>query len=64
MPMCIDKNVSVHLWFSRQRWAAIGREVRRDGVQLVVRVLAVQVTVLAVRQNRDQQAIVVGVVHA
>lgn len=62
--MCIDKNVSVHLWFPRQRWAAVGCEVRRDGFQLVVRVLAVQVTVLAVRQNRDQQAIVVGVVHA
>lgn len=56
--------IFIYLWFSRQRRASISCEVRRYRLQLVVRVLAVQVAVLAVRQDADQDAVEVGVIHS
>jgi len=51
------------LWFSRQRRAAISSEERRDVIQLVLVVFAVQISQFTVRQNGNQKAVKVRMVE-
>jgi hypothetical protein len=52
-----------YLRFASQRRAAIGRKVLCQRFELVVCVAAVEEPVLAVREDRDDETIEVGVVH-
>lgn len=51
------------LRLTSQSRAMVGSEVRPNDVQLVLAILRVQVAEFAVRQDRDQDAVVVRVVH-
>lgn len=55
---------STHLWFPSQRWAAIRCEIRSNPIQLVMSIFAVQISQFTMRENRNQEAVVIGVIHA
>lgn len=52
-----------HLWFTRQCRTCRGRKVAPNVVQLVLAVARVNVSHFTVRQNGNENAILVGVIH-
>lgn len=57
------KGIFIYLWFSRQRRTSISCEVRRYGLELVMCILAVQVSKLPMGQDANEKTVVVGVIH-
>ena len=52
-----------HLWFSGETWAAISCEKLSDAFELVVSVFAIEKSIFTVRQNCDEQTIIICVVQ-